>query len=763
MSDAVKPAILCVDDDRNWLTLMEHLLREGGYEVVTAGTGQEGLEKIRQKKVDLVLLDVGLPDMDGYEVCSKIQTTENGSYVPVLFLTARDSAQDKARAFETGGADYLVKPSSKQALLATVKRYIRTRVQWNSLVRGPLHTLTSFAEFKAFVFDRLEVAAEDRKRYAETSPFKLYDLAEWLGIGDAQIASYAAEFLHLTFLREIRMDDIQLGVLPRAFCQANGVVAAQRPEGGVDFAVTNPFNWELLDELNRMAEEKQSRRIFVVAPSTLGALFGPAAAPVGRVREPDTKRMPAAPPLPAARTGKGPAAAVSIAEIEKELQALYKGPEQTAEVTDVRGDTAPVIMLVDQLIDKAVASGASDIHIEPWESEVVVRYRIDGDLREVLRLKPRRLIQPIVSRIKIISRLDIAERRLPQDGRIVFRDKVDLRVSTAPQLYGEKAVLRILDQRKSIVPLETLGFSDRQLKRYRERIRTPYGLILHVGPTGSGKTTTLFAALNVLKDPTLNVQTIEDPIEYTLPGVNQMQVRPDIGLSFHHALRSFLRQDPDVILVGEIRDRETAEVAVEAALTGHLLLSTLHTNDAASTVVRFIELGVEPFLVSSSIVTICAQRLVRRLCEKCRQAYRPGDRERRLAGLPGTSDVSLYRAAGCPDCEGSGYKGRVGVHEVMVVDDAIRTAITARGLTSESLKRLAVEQCGMTTLFWDAMEKARAGVTSVEEVLSQVRADDFDARPEWMFQEMGLPRPASRDVPPFAAEDLAGAGLRAGA
>jgi type IV pilus assembly protein PilB len=335
-----------------------------------------------------------------------------------------------------------------------------------------------------------------------------------------------------------------------------------------------------------------------------------------------------------------------------------------------------------------------------------------------------------------------------------FRDQIDLRVSIAPLHYGEKVVLRILDKRKAIVPLDAMGFSARHLALYQEKIRTPYGLVLHVGPTGSGKTTTLFTALSVIQDPTLNILTIEDPIEYVLPGINQMQVRPNIGLKFHHALRSFLRQDPDIIMVGEIRDRETADVAIEAALTGHLLLSTLHTNDAAATMVRFIEMGIEPFLVSSSIVMVCAQRLIRRLCVRCSQAYHPEAREIRLAGLAPGADLSLRKAKGCPECGGTGYKGRIGVHEILVVDDAIRSAITARGLTTEGLKRLAVERGGMTTLYWDAMEKARAGITSLEEVLSQIRTDDFDSRPGWMFDELKLIRPSNRDVASFGLDDV---------
>jgi type IV pilus assembly protein PilB len=274
-------------------------------------------------------------------------------------------------------------------------------------------------------------------------------------------------------------------------------------------------------------------------------------------------------------------------------------------------------------------------------------------------------------------------------------------------------------------------------------------MILHVGPTGSGKSMSLYSALNEIRRPDINIQTAEDPIEYTLPGINQLQVNREIGLTFSRALRSYLRQDPDVLLVGEIRDRETADVAIEAALTGHLLLSTLHTNDAASTLVRLIEMGIEPFMVSSSIIVLCAQRLLRRLCSSCKQPYSPSDDERRLVGVAPNADVALFKPVGCDNCNQIGFKGRIGAHEMLVPDDRLRRAITTKGMTAEGLKRHGVEECGMTTLFWDTMEKVRAGLCSLEDVLTEIRRDEFDSRPEWMFDELGLERPANRDTPPF--------------
>jgi type IV pilus assembly protein PilB len=259
-------------------------------------------------------------------------------------------------------------------------------------------------------------------------------------------------------------------------------------------------------------------------------------------------------------------------------------------------------------------------------------------------------------------------------------------------------------------------------------------MVLHVGPTGSGKSMTLYAALNEIKNPSINIHTAEDPIEYTLPGINQLQVHKEIGLTFARALRSFLRLDPDVILVGEIRDRETADIAIEASLTGHLLLSTLHTNDAPATVTRFVEMGVEPYMLSSSILVVCAQRLIRRLCKHCKEAYTPDAMQRQFVGAPETGEITLYRPKGCEKCGGSGYKGRVGIHEVLAPNDEFRVAVNTHGITTEQLKRIAVQKLGMTTLFWDAMEKVRAGMASLPDAMSNVRQDEFDSRPKWMLE-----------------------------
>ncbi|MBN2560675.1 MAG: Flp pilus assembly complex ATPase component TadA [Phycisphaerae bacterium] len=388
------------------------------------------------------------------------------------------------------------------------------------------------------------------------------------------------------------------------------------------------------------------------------------------------------------------------------------------DITNLEGmaGDSPVIKLVNYLIYTAVKEGASDIHIEPDEANLRIRNRVDGVLYEKLSPPPQ-MMAPIVSRIKIMAGLDIAERRLPQDGGIHVMMEgrpIDLRVSTLPNMYGEKVVIRIIDNTKALINLETLGFSIDMLKRFRNLLSQPYGLVLVTGPTGSGKSTTLYAALSEINTPERNVCTVEDPIEYNLRRINQFQVNEKIGLKFATVLRALLRQDPDVIMVGEIRDDDTAKTAVQAALTGHMVLSTLHTNDAPAAVVRLNNIGVEDFLISASLGAILAQRLVRKICPHCKEEHTPTPSIRHAMEKLGLAVERLMRGEGCAKCHGTGYLGRIGVYELFVPDDDIRQAIS-EGATLQALRRLAVES-DMTTLYSDGMEKARSGITTVEEV-----------------------------------------------
>ena len=409
---------------------------------------------------------------------------------------------------------------------------------------------------------------------------------------------------------------------------------------------------------------------------------------------------------------------------EGDLEVLEEKVEEDEGAEEA--EQAPVIKFVNSMIADAVRKQASDIHIEPSEKIFRVRFRIDGTLQEVIK-QPARTKSAIISRLKIMAEMDISEKRIPQDGRIKARvatKTVDIRVSSLPTIFGEKMVLRILDKGNLALDLARFGFEENALKNFIKAVEAPYGMVLVTGPTGSGKTTTLYSALNRINKPEVNIMTAEDPVEYNIEGINQVHVNDDIGLTFAKVLRAFLRQDPNIIMVGEIRDSDTASIATKAALTGHLVLSTVHTNDAPSTIDRLVDMGVEPFLVAASVNLILAQRLVRRICSKCKTAIEVHSEALRELGIPPAEARTLkfYKGRGCPNCNNTGYSGRLGIFEVMPVSPAIRRMILDRS-SCENIKRQAMSE-GMLTLRQDALLKLRAGSTTVEEVLRETAGDD---------------------------------------
>jgi len=394
--------------------------------------------------------------------------------------------------------------------------------------------------------------------------------------------------------------------------------------------------------------------------------------------------------------------------------------EEKDDAEVVKEVEAPIVKLVNGIFVNAIKAGASDIHLEPYESSLRVRYRVDGVMYTVMTL-PTKIKAALTSRVKIMSRLDIAERRLPQDGRIKLKlgkkREIDFRVSTLPTLFGEKTVLRILDKSNLQVDLTRLGFERKQLDDFMVAIEKPYGMVLVTGPTGSGKTTTLYSALNHLNKPGINIMTAEDPVEYNFMGINQVQVKEEIGLTFASSLRSFLRQDPDIIMVGEIRDFETAEIGVKAALTGHLVLSTLHTNDAPSTISRLLNMGIEPFLVSSSVILILAQRLARKICQQCKEEEKFPPQALTKVGYSDeeVKTIKCYKGKGCSTCNNSGYKGRIALYEVMPISDELRELVL-EGASANEIKKTAA-RLGMNTLRRSGLNKVKEGTTSIEEVL----------------------------------------------
>ncbi len=526
-------------------------------------------------------------------------------------------------------------------------------------------------------------------------------------------------------VRNIRADERTFEKLDMEFCQEYAVLPLGFVGGQVVLAVANPFDLSVLDKIHEITKCK-------VVP--LLAIERDIKSLLKQDTDPDVPQ------------------AVGFGDVVEALDIEFSTEDEESDDDDLGMDDAPVIQLANRIIEDAYYSGGSDIHVEPQENDCRVRVRVDGVCTEKLRV-PRKVAGALLARIKVMSNLDIAEKRLPQDGRIVFSNftrkpiNIDLRVSTAPLNHGEGAVMRILDKTKSTLPLPALGFEVENLEIYRELIKRPYGMILHCGPTGSGKSMTLYSALNEINNPSICIRTAEDPIEYTLPGLCQMQMHRQIGLTFAAALRSFLRQDPDVILVGEIRDKETAMIAVEAALTGHMLFSTLHTNDAPATVARLTEMGVEPFMISASLVCVCAQRLMRRVCKTCKQKYDPEGREAEILDKAIKWVGPSYRAnrTGCPACGGKGYKGRVGIHEMMVNSEELTDGINREVETAE-LKKIAMYN-GMNTLHMDSLKKVRAGITTLEHAVASVPPDmeDLDSLAEEFEMKKELAKRKERE------------------
>jgi type IV pilus assembly protein PilB len=445
----------------------------------------------------------------------------------------------------------------------------------------------------------------------------------------------------------------------------------------------------------------------------------------------DVRRATTREVVPAAITADGFQAAVnkypalegSLDQVIQEIRPSDVGEEEPGldKLREIVED-APVVRLVNLMLVQAVRQGASDIHVEPQERQLRIRYRIDGTLYNVMTA-PKHVQAASTSRIKIMANMNIAERRVPQDGRIELRvdnREIDLRVSSIPTTYGEKVVMRILDKRSALVGVEKLGLMGPDQERFESIITKPYGILLITGPTGSGKTTSLYAILNRLNKTDVNIITIEDPVEYQLGGIAQVQINPKAGLTFANGLRSFLRQDPDIIMVGEIRDEETARIAIHAALTGHLVLSTLHTNDAPGAVIRLVDMGIEPFLAASSVIGVVAQRLVRLLCSKCKEPYVPPPEVAVRYGLAADGEPSptIYRAHGCEACNNIGYKGRIGLFEIMPMEEDLRTLVV-KSASTDAIKRTAVG-LGMRTLQQDGVAKVLAGITSLEEMLRVV-------------------------------------------
>ncbi|HUO04309.1 MAG TPA: type II secretion system ATPase GspE [Candidatus Binataceae bacterium] len=568
---------------------------------------------------------------------------------------------------------------------------------------------TARNSIESILLDRSWVSAQDldKARKQKKPGQELADVLVEMKVLDTQrLARALAQEYHLPFQALIDENTVDLALVskvPINFAKKNRLLPLSTTDGSVTVAIADPANYEPLDDLHLLFGAQIST--VIVPGNVIGDAINRAYDQASATTAEDLKNID---------LQEGQLDAVA-SELAQETQDLLESD-----------DSAPIIKLVNGILSQAVKDRASDIHIEAFEKELMVRFRVDGMLYDMLS-PPKRIQPAITSRVKIMAGLNIAEKRLPQDGRIRLKiagRDIDIRVSCVPTAFGERLVLRLLDRAQAAVDinLDHLGFSGDNLARLDRLIRQSHGIILATGPTGSGKSTTLYACLSRINSPEKNIITIEDPIEYQLRGVGQIQVNPKIDLTFANGLRSILRQDPDVIMVGEIRDAETAEIAIQSALTGHLVFSTIHTNDSFGAVTRLVEMGIEPFLVSSSVLAVIAQRLIRRLCPDCRERYIPSDVELARIGLkPGDAAAKICRPKGCRNCRNTGYRGRMAIQELMIVDDDIRTLIMQKA-DAATIRRHCTSK-GMKLLRQDGAARALNSETSIEELLRVTQED----------------------------------------
>ena len=721
--------VLVAENNARSRNMLRKTVEELGYECLLARDGLEAWELYQNTpEIDVVISEQAIPGIDGSELWRRIRETDPAEETLFIFMSVSGNGTHSPEDSGDGADGYLTKPLDGEQLrekLLDASRAISqrrglngrgnpgsapegngeialrddTRLAYRSLNSkrlgiGGVKLWDALIDQGKVTEQQVQLALEAQK----SDPRELRKIIVSLGfISEEELAQVQAQQLNLDYI-ELTERDVDPGVIdlvPKRILRKHRAVPLRiDPSRRLVMAMCDPTDIHALEDL-RMSSG------YRIAPvvATEDDIYR-TQAKVLAIGEEVTKLL------------------------EEAAGARVKDQDELDLGVEVPPDEKPIIRLVSSILQRALGDGASDIHIEPRAADLTVRMRVDGVLREVMAIPPK-LQSGVIARLKILGNLDIAERRIPQDGRFSVKlagQKVDLRVASLPTVYGERVVLRLLDTTSVEVNLDKLGFDPRTLARYEEVFRKPSGTILVTGPTGSGKTTTLYATLRQLNTPEKNIITVEDPVEYRVRGIGQVQVNPKAGLTFASGLRSILRNDPDIMMIGEIRDHETAKISVEAALTGHLVLATLHTNNAPAAVNRLTDMGVEPFLTASAVDCVIAQRLARKLCERCKQPAQIEEEILQSMQFPfehlGSGDPQFYRAVGCSRCGGTGYRGRVGLYELMVVNEDIRNLILRRSSTDE-IARVA-EKEGMTSLRDDGLLKAARGVTTIEEALRVV-------------------------------------------
>ncbi len=693
------PLVLSIDDDPVTLKLIGKLLSRDGYNVIAVNSGLKGLQVISKNRPDLILLDVEMPGMDGYEVCGRLQKCKATAYIPVIFVTSFTRKEDKAKAFSVGAVDYLVKPIQKDILLQKVSTHIKTNAQWEKLhnkpqkyeKRAPPISFNRFNQFKEFLFDRLNLNSDKRKEFSNISESNIYSTSLELGTDNSTIAQYMAEFLKLSYVADINSDDVQLGILPTPFCKSNYVVAVNDFSVGTAFIVSNPFDWDLLDNLKRFTGLEKTFKFMISKPENIDLLFKHEAS---IVKETQSDTVPAI--------------------------------ETIAKLTEAEIKKHPIIYITNSIIEKAVSERASDIHIEPKETNTVVRFRIDGDLMEFFSLK-KNTADKIISRFKVVSGLDISEKRKPQDGAfslIINNRKFNFRVATTSTPNGESVVMRLLEPEAKPKELTELGMTDEQANTLIGLVNRHAGLIIMVGTTGSGKSTTVFSLLHKTDCKTRSLMTVEDPVEYHTPLANQQQVNEKAGVTFEALLKSAVRQDPDILFMGEVRDTFSAKISIDFASTGHLTVTTLHTSNATSAIFRFERLGVDRGVMADTVLCIVAQKLLKKLCPHCKKIEPISEKEIEMLSQF-TDDIpsEVAHPVGCSKCHNTGYYGREGVQEILEFDPEIAEMVRSCAAVAE-IRSFARER-GDFQIGNHAVDKVKELIVSPEDAYEKVLVEDL--------------------------------------
>lgn len=702
MSKASKGLILSIDDDQEVLDLIERHLTGEGYRVMTADSGIKGLEAIDKAKPRLILLDIRMPGMDGYTVCSRLQENSKTAYIPVIFVTALGEEQDKARAFAVGAVDYLVKPIQKDILLESVRKHLKTSSRWKELQKGAVKwyemiSPADFIQFKEFLFAQLHLSPEQKYNYSSTAPSKIYEISSAIGISDRQMAQYIAEFLKLPHVSPIEPEAIRLGELPTPFCKLNHIAAISDVSGEKAFVLSNPFDWERLEELRKFAGKDEAWRLFISEPNSIDMLFRYEALSAGD----------------------------RISKAEEKIKIIETPKESDQKISEWTIERAPIVYLSNNILEKALFEQASDIRIEPKETKAVVRFRINGDLMDFFTLKKDTAVK-VISRLKLFADMDIAERRKPQDGAfaaIVGNKTLSFRLATTSTPYGESLVMRILDIYSEPKDLNILGMTDDQLNTLVRMGNQSGGLILIVGPTGSGKTTTIYSLLHKIDCQTRSLISVEDPVEYRMAFANQQQVNEKAGVTFEALLKSVVRQDPDILFMGEVRDPYSAKVSMEFASTGHLTISSLHTSNATTAVFRLERLGIDRGTMADTILAVVAQRLLKKLCPHCKEIVPISEEETRmLSPFSQAIPTQVAHPVGCLQCNNTGYSGREGIYEIIEFDAEISEMIRDNMPISE-IRSFAQER-GNYLISHHAVEKVKDLIFTPKDVYEGVLVEE---------------------------------------